>query len=78
MEQRNVSGRWSELRLVVQRPASHNAVWSVAVRTVEGGLRRDRLIARGTIPCAPGSAASTQWWSALHDALEAASKSLGT
>src|SRR5262249_22355132 len=69
------TGRWSELRLVVQRPAaSETAVWSVVVMSVDSGRRRDHLVARGTIPMSPGSAQRRQWGAALQGAWEAASK----
>jgi len=72
---RDVS-RWSEIRLVVVRPvASDQAVWSVVQRSVEGASRRDRLLLRGLIPCAPASPSSQSWYAALLAALEAARSS---
>jgi len=47
--------RWSELRLIVQRPISSSAEFAVLVRRVEGGVRRDKLLCRGAFHVEPGS-----------------------
>lgn len=66
------STRWSGLRLWVYRPAGGLATWAVILRSDHGGRQQDMLLARGQIPCAPGSPASADWRVALADALMAA------
>lgn len=59
---------------MVVRPLGDHAAWSVVLRSVQGGMRRDHLVKRGVIPCGPGSAPSREWWTALYDALMASSE----
>lgn len=68
------STRWSGLRLWVYRPAGAQATWAVILRSDDGHGLRDQLLARGQIPCPPGSPASADWRIALATALEAASR----
>lgn len=67
---RDAISRWSEIRLIVQRPIGEQAAFAILVRRVEGGVRRDSLVARGTVLVPPGSPESTSWLMALRAALE--------
>jgi len=67
---RDTTSRYSEIRLLVGRATSSQAVWAVLVRRVEGGGRRDRLVARGVFDCPPGSPESTSVVAALERAVQ--------